>query len=147
MFQFRELLPVEGEKKSKMKIAVMLAIILVTSSFSLAAVASGNCVADYLIHAELQCEARDQLKEIRRALSDMLVLAPKELLKKRYCDYQMHHNQWTAVEILERYFVPVDRVFIDPKCFASSVRSVAAQNAIKRILNSKAVNDPGGGLH
>src|SRR5271166_4222658 len=97
-----------------MRIAVTLSIIMVTSFVSPAANAlEENCIADYLNGADLQCEAQEQHKEIRRALSDMLVLKPKELLKKRYCDYQMHHNQWNAIEILQHYFVPADRVFID----------------------------------
>ncbi len=110
--------------------------IIVASSFGLPAAAAlkKNCVSDYLNCADLQCETREQRNETRRALSDMLVLKPSDLLKKRYCDYQMHKGQWTAIEVLQRYFLPADRIFIDRQCFASSVRLASAQKAITRML-------------
>lgn len=94
-----------------------------------------GCVAIYLNGAERQYESAEQGEELRRALSEMLRLSPSALLKKRYCDYQMNKNRWTAIDVLHRYFLPADaRQSIDAKCFQTSIGTARAKAAVRKQL-------------
>ena len=66
----------------------------------------GSNIAKYLEGAERQSETDDQRKEILKALRDLLVLSPDEMLRQRYADYQLEPRKWTAVKLLHSYFVP-----------------------------------------
>lgn len=94
-----------------------------------------GCIAIYLNGAERQYESAEQGEELRRALSEMLRLGPSALLKRRYCDYQMNKNRWTAIDVLQRYFVPADaRQSIDAKCFQTSIGTATAKAAVRKQL-------------
>jgi len=100
------------------------------------ALAKSNCVAEYLSGAERQYETPDQGEEVRRALKDMLSIKSSLLLKKRYSDYQMKRNRWTAIDVLHRYFVPTNaKRSLNSKCFLLSVKTPTSRQAIRKQLD------------
>jgi hypothetical protein len=70
--------------------------------------ASKNIVVSYFSGAELQAETKSQLREIKKALNDMLNLSIPELQARRYADYQMAPDQWSLGELLNAYFLSAD---------------------------------------
>ena len=53
---------------------------------------------------------------IRQALSEtVLKVEPSTLAKKRYKNYQLKENQWTVIEVLQRYLVPAEKIVLDEK--------------------------------
>lgn len=96
--------------------------------------AAPNAVAAYLEGAERQSETDDQRREIRRALQDMLDLDAKALAARRYADYQLRPGRWTAIQVLERYFVPRTRTALDPATFYEDVKKAAAMEAVRKQL-------------
>lgn len=92
-----------------------------------------NCVAAYLSGAQQQLETEGQLKEIERALEDMLNKPPGQLRLVRYADYEGRPGQWTAVQLLHRYFVPT-RDLLEEDCFYREVSAPESRAAIKQQL-------------
>ena len=100
-----------------------------------ATVGNSNCVSKYLTGADRQYETQEQGAEIRRALKAMLSMKPDQLLKKRFCDYQMHPNKWNAIQMLNRYFVPTNAsCSLTPSCFSRSIRTPSSRLAIQSHL-------------
>jgi hypothetical protein len=96
--------------------------------------AQPNVVAEYLDGAERQSETVENRKEIRRALRDMLILSPQELQQRRYADYEGTPQAWTAVELLERSFVPARQAALDPASFYRDLAAPRARGAIRKQL-------------
>jgi len=69
-----------------------------------------NLVVCFFSSAVFQAEAKDQKREIRRALMDALELPVEELRKPRYADYQMRPDQWTFSQLLDGYFNSISRI-------------------------------------
>jgi hypothetical protein len=127
------------DRKSLLSLNLKFAILLAATAISMPSAClakNENCLAKYLTGAQQQYENGQQRSEIKRALTEMLSMKPSALLKKRYCDYQMHPQQWTAVNILERYFVPDGRFVVDAKCFRASLNTKEAQEALKAQIKS-----------
>jgi hypothetical protein len=64
----------------------------------------GNPVECYFANIELMIEAKDQIRELMRALSEARQLPVEELKKPRYADYEMHPGKWSFANMIERYF-------------------------------------------
>jgi hypothetical protein len=96
---------------------------------------SENVVASYFAGAELQAETKSQLREIKRALEDMLNLSIPDLQAQRYADYQMTPGQWSLGELLNAYFLSVDGSpqKTDARFFEDS-KQAAAQRVLKQKL-------------
>jgi len=109
----------------------VIVLLLLAASCS---VTRENDVAAFLAGAERQSESEDQKGEIRRALQDVLKLPPAELRGRRYADYQMRTNAWTVVELLQRYYVPRSRAFLDPETFYDQLRDRRVRTAVERHL-------------
>jgi hypothetical protein len=95
-----------------------------------------NTVAAFLEQAERQTEAPQQRAEVRQALSDMLQLTPDQLAQRRYRDYADTPGAWTALQLLERYFVPAHPAVLDSATFYRDVTQPAARQAIQRQLTA-----------
>jgi hypothetical protein len=63
-----------------------------------------NVVQCLFLDAHLQIETKDQIRELRRAITDALELPTEELRKRRYANYYMEPDKWTFEEILYAYF-------------------------------------------
>jgi len=96
---------------------------------------AGNSIVLYMNGAELQIETMDQRQELQKALTDILTLSPEVLRQRRYADYQLTPNKWTIVEILQRYYVPPKRVFLNSDSFFKDVISKEAHQNIQKHLN------------
>jgi serine protease inhibitor len=95
---------------------------------------SSNSVVQYLQGAELQAETDAQRMEIRRALQDMQHPERNQgtwLRLQRYADYQGKPGQWSAVRLLENYFVPSRPLSLDENTFYQDLRSAEAQIIIR----------------
>jgi len=93
---------------------------------------AGNSVVRYLDGAERQAESADQEREIAHALEDLRALPPDALAQRRYADYTMVPARWTLAELVARYFVPRERMVIEPARFyrdASDPRAIAVIDA------------------
>jgi hypothetical protein len=66
-----------------------------------------NLVVLYFMDADLQAETRAQLREVKRALDDMLTQPVSTLRANRYADYMMKPGQWTLGMLLNAYFMSV----------------------------------------
>jgi len=64
----------------------------------------------------------------------MMELSSEQLREKRYADYRMEPDAWTAPELLERYFVPQAGAVVDRESFYRDVKAPTAQAAIKTQL-------------
>jgi hypothetical protein len=95
-----------------------------------------NSVAAFLDGAERQTETPAHREEVRRALADMLRLAPGELAQRRYRDYDGTPGSWTALDVLERSFVPENAAVLDSATFYRDVAGPAARQAIQRQLSA-----------
>ncbi|MCB2264011.1 MAG: hypothetical protein LGR52_13920 [Candidatus Thiosymbion ectosymbiont of Robbea hypermnestra] len=92
-----------------------------------------NNVILFLESAELQVETYDQLRELERALEDIVSLPARELQQRRYADYQMNKGAWTLRKILSAYFLSQYPLPIDLDRFYGDV---AAEN-VKSLVREK----------
>lgn len=92
-----------------------------------------NVVAAYLNGAEEQSETEDQKAVIAQALKDMLSEPVEKLRYIRYPDYEMQPQQWSIIELLQRYFVPRSPLdtYPDETGFFRDVKKPQAQRAIR----------------
>jgi hypothetical protein len=97
-----------------------------------------NVLAQYLNGAERQSETDEQRNDIRRALTDMLEKDPSILRTLRYPDYQGNPSAWSIVDVLRKYFVPIQPMQLDPELVYRDVSMPAAKEAIRRQLSSLA---------
>ena len=93
-----------------------------------------NVVIEFLRFAELQIETQDQIKELKRALKDILELQPNQLQERRYSDYQMHKETWTLPQILSAYYVPQQPVSLNSDHFYLDVSADSARSLISNKL-------------
>jgi len=128
-------------------VSLVLGLLLRSATASAGSNSHRNCVADYLMGAELQCECgtSDQGDVIKQALTDMLNEPVEALRKQRYRDYQSHPDQWTIVELLHRYFVPQQALLanMNDVCFFNDLKKPQAQKVIRAWLEQ--MKHPGSG--
>ena len=96
--------------------------------------ASGNVVAAYLNGAERQTETDQQRQDIGRALNDLLGLSSAELRARRYPDYQGKPEAWTAAELIQKYYVPVNAMKLDEDRFYRDAGLPAGRAVLERCL-------------
>lgn len=95
-----------------------------------------NSVVEYLQGAELQAETNDQVREIQRALSDMLnESAADSCARRRYADYQLTPNMWTITRLLGAYFLPATPQELELERFCKDVIKPKAKAIIREKLN------------
>lgn len=94
-----------------------------------------NNIVQYLNGVEVQYETQDQQQEIKQALNDMLNLDPDALRAKRYKNYEMEPGEWTAIDILDRYFVPATEVSIDSDNFYQNINKPETKKSIAKVLD------------
>jgi uncharacterized membrane protein len=109
------------------------------------AAASGNIVVSWFAGAELQTETRSQLREIRKALNDMLALPVPQLQARRYADYQMKPDQWTLDQLLNAYFLSASggQQEIDSR-FYKDIKKAQAQDILREKLREVEAAIPDG---
>ncbi len=108
-------------------------IITLAFTFSICSAHNKNAVAEFFNGSERQMEGRTQCLEIKRALGDMLRLNPIRLKAAKYRDYGGTPNQWTILELVGKYFVPVSSPMREDEFF-QSYREPKARIAIKKVL-------------
>ena len=127
-------------KNTLQKISVLFVVVALVTSCQKSQPKEENVVIEFLGAAELQIETQDQLKELEKALKDILELQASQLQEKRYSDYQMHEGVWTLPEILSAYFVPEQQSSLAIEHFYSDVISDSARSLIrKKLIALKAI--------
>jgi hypothetical protein len=93
-----------------------------------------NSVVVFLTGAELKQETHRQRAEIMRALRDLLHEEegdPGWLQRQRYADDQGLEDQWSIIALLNKYFVPQQKMTLDERTFVQDIRTAEAQTVIR----------------
>lgn len=102
-----------------------------------------NSVAEYIADAEIQAETDGQRAELRKALSDMLMLTAADLQTRRYADYNGTKGARSLVELLNAHLVPAKPQAIIPAQFFADIKAPTAQAAIQKKLHELEHGDSG----
>jgi hypothetical protein len=95
-----------------------------------------NQVVLYLDGAERQAETDEQRREILRALEDLKTLAPAALAQRRYADYENKPEQWTLVQLLQKYFVPRELCSMDEETLYRDAQSPRAREVVEQQIRA-----------
>jgi hypothetical protein len=93
-----------------------------------------NPVLEYMQHAELQFEGKEQKVNIVTALNDILDLSEEQLKTKRYTDYTGNDNKWDLSMLIYRHFIPDKKGESLGNDFYHDVKSEEVQKEIRKIL-------------
>ena len=97
--------------------------------------ASENIVVLHFTNAELQVETKSQLREIKKALNDLITLPVPELRTQRYADYQMRPGQWSIGQLIDAYFLSTSSQETSSFEFYDDSKKEEAQKVLKQILH------------
>jgi hypothetical protein len=97
---------------------------------------NSNQVVLYLDGAERQAETDEQRREILRALEDLRTLAPAALAQRRYADYEDKPEQWTLVQLLQKYFVPRELCSIDEATLYRDAQTPRAREVVEQQIRA-----------
>jgi hypothetical protein len=97
---------------------------------------NSNQVGLYLDGAERQAETDEQRLEILRALEDLRTLTPAALKQRRYADYENKPEQWTLVQLLQKYFVPRQLCSIDEETLYQDAQSPRAREVVEQQIRA-----------
>lgn len=89
-----------------------------------------NNLYNYLKEAEVQYETDSQKKDIIEALEDSINLPPSSLEKKLYSNYRGELQKWNLITVIEKYFVPNKKNFLNEKTFYKEVKSLEGQKIL-----------------
>lgn len=97
----------------------------------------------FLDGADRQAETLEQRCEIRKVLTDMLALPAEQLRARRYANYQMEQDAWTAPELLCAYFLPSRPMKLDVNDFYHDIAEPRARAVIRQKLREleEAINN------
>lgn len=97
---------------------------------------NSNQVVLCLDGAERQAETDEQRLEILRALEDLRTLTPAALKQQRYADYESKPDQWTLVQLLQKYFVPRELRSIDEETLYWDAHSPRARKVVEQQIRA-----------
>jgi hypothetical protein len=86
--------------------------------------------------AERQAETDEQRREILRALEDLRTMSPAALSQRRYADYEDKPEQWTLVQLLQKYFVPRELCSIDEETLHRDAQTPRAREVVEQQIRA-----------
>lgn len=111
-------------------------LIVGASSFVAKSLDHRNLVHAFLAKADIQFETEAQGKIIAAVLTDLLARPVDELKRKRYPNYTGEPDQWSATQVIARYFVPRTPVALDENTFYAEIRSPESRRDISQQLQA-----------